>query len=92
MKSESLASKLCILTLSESPDLQKASGTHNSFMQHLGDSGEHMHPAPPALTVNKGFFYSWVTKHDPIIPTLDSKLQSPLHPTLPPVISLPPAL
>lgn len=33
----------------------------------------HKHP----LSVNKEFFYSWVTKHDPIIPKLDSKLKKP---------------
>ncbi len=65
---------------------------------NVGETGTCTHtythrslPPHHHLSVNKGFFYSWVTKHDPIIPKLDSKLKNPLLPSLP-LISLPPAL
>lgn len=69
------------------------SATQSTFMQYLGNS---LSPHPCALLPislwKRGFFYSWVTKHEPIIPTLDSKLKKPLSPALPPVLFLPPAL
>lgn len=42
----------------------------------------HADPSHDPLSVNKGFFYCWVTKHDPIIPKLDSKLKKPPLPSL----------
>ena len=49
---------------------------------HADPSHTHTHTHTP-LSVNKGFFYSWVTKHDPIIPKLDSKLKNPPPPATP---------
>lgn len=72
---------------------QQTSGTQSTLTQYLRD-GVSPHPCAllPVSLWKRGFFYSWVTKHDPIIPTLDSKLKKPLRPALSQVLSLPPAL